>query len=103
MQAAITTRDCVLFGVVFAAIIALGVVVLILRRRFHPDAVRPDEQAGFSLERLEALRAAGTIAEEEFKLLRRAALGLDNRAANCQNGSSSEGGDVDDETHGRTA
>ena len=102
MQAVLSRNDYVLFCVVIAAIFVLGVVVLVLRRRFHPGVMRPEEQVGFSLDRLEKLRAAGTIAEEEFKVLRRAALGLDNRARNSHNGSSSEGGVGDDETQGGT-
>ncbi len=56
------------------AVIASGLVVLWLRRRVR----QADESGGgsFSIEALEKMRASGELTEDEFRLLRRAALPL---------------------------
>ena len=78
--------------VVMASIILLGIVLLVFRRMMvaHDDAV--GQQAGFSIGALEAMRERGEIGPEEFKVLRRAALGLDGGGENEDNAPSSGGG-----------
>jgi hypothetical protein len=77
-----------------------GVLISWVRRRFHPASRRQDGSlaGGFSLERLDVMRRSGEISDEEFRSLRRAALGLDAGAAKSPNcASSAPQGAVDDE------
>jgi len=70
--------DVLIWGcVLIAVVLALGFVLVVLRRKYHPaGGGERQERPGFSVEGLEALRRQGQISEEEFRRLRRAALGL---------------------------
>jgi hypothetical protein len=70
--------DVLLWGcVLIAVVLALGFVLVVLRKKYHPaSGGEQDGRRGFSIEGLEALRREGQISEEEFRRLRRAALGL---------------------------
>jgi len=84
---------CVLVGVV----LALGVFLLWLRRKYHPAYGRQDtERRSFSIEDLEVLRSQGQISEAEFRRLRRKVLGLDAPAEDRDNPMSSGAGEDDD-------
>ena len=73
----------VLIVVVFVA----GIVVMFARRRALLSDQEYDSasRAGFSAEELEALRQAGKLTEEEFRLLRRRSAMLDARRAKADN------------------
>ncbi len=62
-------------GILILAITALGIAVIVLRRR---TLTRTDGAASenFSIGQLESLRDAGQISPEEFRRLRRGLLGL---------------------------
>jgi hypothetical protein len=65
-------------AVVLAILVVGGLFIPWVRRKFHPAGRRPDGSlvGGFSIDRIEAMRGAGEISDEEFRALRRAALGL---------------------------
>lgn len=96
--AAAPVGDILLWSAVLVALVlALGALLLFLRRRYHPTHGQgADAEAALSIDRLEALRRQGQITDEEFRRLRRAALGLDAPAARRENGASS-GGEEDDD------
>ena len=89
-----------------ALIVAIFLIGLVLipwaRRRWHPAARREDgtRAEGFSLERLEQMRAAGEISDQEFRTLRRLALGLDAKAAKTGDCASSAPARADDDDSG---
>jgi len=89
---------------ILALVIGGSVLVPWLRRRFHPSgrAGRGAPGAGFRIERLEAMRRDGEISEEEFRVLRRSALGLDRGVGKTQDSASSRptGRDDDEGTVG---
>ena len=78
--------------VVMVTLFVSGLILMRIRRR----ALRRDraarEAAGFSIEALEAMRERGEIGPEEFKVLRRAALGLDAGREDDDNAASSGDG-----------
>jgi len=80
--------------VAMGAIIALGVLVAALRRKLGPGRQALDEQRGFSIGSIERMWRAGEIDEAEFKVLRRAALGLGAPEQGDENPASSEPGGV---------
>jgi len=80
--------------VAMGTIIALGLGLMVLRRKMGPDRQPPDEQAGFSIHALEEMRRRGEIDEAEFKSLRRAALGMGAPEPSEDNPASSELGGV---------
>lgn len=86
-------------GVILAALLVGGLVIAPwVRRRYHPSNVGGvDAGSPFDIERLERMRRDGLITEEEFRLLRRAALGLDIKATKANNSTSSAPGGCDDE------
>jgi len=92
-------RHLAVGGLLIAGLVVIGgVVIPWLRRRFHPLAP-PDVRApagGFGMERIEALRRAGELSDEEFHRLRRLALGLDaegTKADNCTSSHPRKGDD----------
>jgi len=99
LAAAITGWDYVLGGVILAVLLIVGLVVVPwVRRRYHPSNVGgPDEGSPFDIGHLEQMRRDGLITDEEFRTLRRAALGLDIKAAKADNSASSAPGGRDDE------
>jgi len=92
----------VCMGLIAGVFVIGAVVIPWIRRRFHPGARREDgtRTGGFSLEELERLRRSGGISDQEFRLLRRQALGLDGPAGKMDDCALSRpvGGDDDDST-----
>ena len=87
-----TVVSTLLWGLALVAgVLALGFVLLVLRRKYHPQYATDKDAAGFSMDRLDRLHREGGISDEEFRHLRRVALGLDIPAAPVDNGSSSSG------------
>ena len=83
-------------GVVLLALLALGAVVFGFRRKL---TARLDEQGqGMSIEKLEELRSGGQISDEEFRILRRAALGLSEAVAGQSDSSLRQPAEDDDES-----
>ena len=77
--ATFTIWDFALGGVLMVALLLLGVVVAPwVRRRYHPSNMA-DSTGGscFDIDHLERMRRDGLITDEEFRSLRRAALGLE--------------------------
>lgn len=64
----------VLFAMAMGAVILLGVVVLVFRRRALNAEVRG--QSGLAIDQIERLHQDGLLTEEEYRRARRAALGL---------------------------
>ncbi|RPI62618.1 MAG: hypothetical protein EHM48_03805 [Planctomycetaceae bacterium] len=62
----------------------LGIALMKFRRKYLAKDAESDE-AGFSIESLEKMKKAGNISDEEFRRLRRAALGLDFPAGKTDN------------------
>lgn len=79
-----------------AAVAVLGAALLAIRRRYRPGSGHRSEPAGFDIEQLESMLAGGQISPEEFRFLRRSALGLDGGGGSGNNAPSSGGGDDDD-------
>ncbi len=98
-MAIITGWDFVLGGAILAVLFIGGVVVVPwVRRRYHPSNIGgSDHGSPFDIGRLERMRRDGLVTEEEFRLLRRRALGLDIKAAKADNSTSSAPGGSDDE------
>lgn len=94
---------CVLVVVIVAVGVPLG---RWLRREFHPSGWnRPRRHGAFSAEELESMRASGELSDEEFRALRRAAMGLDAKAPRRDNSASSSPAagvdvEVEDAPHG---
>ena len=82
------------FAGLMAAIVAVGVALAIFRKKFKSAALDPEQNAGFSMEALEAMRRSGQIDEAEFKAMRRVALGLDAEGESVDNAASSDDGPV---------
>jgi len=102
----LTVWDFVLGGVLMAVLLFLGVVVAPwVRRKYHPSNI--DDSPGgscFDIEHLEKMHRDGLITKEEFRSLRRAALGLDITGVKADNStlSAPTGGD-DEESEMNTA
>lgn len=70
------SRSAFWLVVVVAALVLLGLVAYVLRRRAGRDTGGP-AGPGFSIEQIEKLHSQGRISDEEFRILRRRALSLD--------------------------
>jgi len=83
---------------ILGLIVGATVVIPWVRRRFDPSGQDESAKGVFAIERLEAMRGAGEITAEEFRLLRRSALGLDGISGKGDNSASSAppGGDDDE-------
>lgn len=95
---AITSKatDVLIYGLLVVGIFILfGAGVLILRRVFISRRGE-DRAPPLSLETLEELRIGGQISDEEFKRLRKAALGLDGTAGESDNPPLSASAEEDD-------
>ena len=94
--AAMPVFDMALYGgIVIAAILALGVLLVAMRRRLHGQ---PGRGGGdLSVEQVEQLRRNGTISDEEFATLRRRALGLGAARAESDNGIMNGAKNVDED------
>jgi hypothetical protein len=64
-----------------ACLLVLGLVLLAVRRRFVKWMTEPPRRMDFSVTDLEVMRRRGTISPEEFRVLRRSAMGLADRAS----------------------
>ena len=95
-------RNIIVGGLLILLTLVVGGVLLWVRRRFHPASRRPDgsDAGSFSLEQLGEMRRAGTISDQEFRRLRRLALGLDVRPARSDNSASSAPPGTVDEKEG---
>lgn len=95
--AAMPVFDMALYGgIVIAAILALGVLLVAMRRRLHGQ---PGRGGGdLSVEQVEQLRRSGTISDEEFAMLRRRALGLGAARAGGDNDVMDGAKGVDEDT-----
>jgi len=104
--ATFSTWDFAVGGILLAVLLFIGVVVAPwLRRKYHPSNIDASRgQSAFDIDRLERMRREGVITDEEFRLLRRAALGLDMPPAKEDNCTSSApiGGD-DEEAEWKAA
>ena len=87
---------------VLAMVLVGGVLLPWLRRRWRPSR-DGRSAAGFSIDRLEAMRRDGEISDEEFRVLRRSAMGLGVKAAKTDNCESSAPVVGDDEGPGSSA
>lgn len=89
-------------GAAIASLLLLGAGLMWLRRRTCSFGPREgaDAGSGFSIGDLESLQASGLLSEEEFRRLRRAALGLDTSEAVCDNSCSSTSMELDDSNRG---
>ena len=70
-----TARLLLWGGILMAAVAALGIAVVVLRRRTLNRAGGSASE-NFSISQLEALKDAGQVSAEEFKRLRRGLMGL---------------------------
>lgn len=98
-SAAFATWDFVIGGVLMALLLFLGVVVAPwVRRKYHPSNIG-DSSGGscFDIDHLERMYRDGLITNEEFRSLRRAALGLDIAGVKADNSTSSAPCGGDDE------
>jgi hypothetical protein len=77
-------------GALIVVFVAAGLLVMWTRKRY---LARPRQGAesgkGFGIEDLEAMLTSGRITKEEFRLLRRSALGLEASGASGDNSTSS--------------
>ena len=103
---AFASWDFIIGGVLMAVLLLLGVVVAPwVRRKYHPSNIGGSASGScFDIDNLERMRREGLITDEEFRSLRRAALGLDITAIKADNSTSSAptGGD-DEESEVNTA
>ncbi len=99
LVATFSTWDFVIGGALMVVLFLVGVVVAPwFRRKYHPSNIGgPDGRSVFDIDRLERMRRESLITEEEFRILRRAALGLDITAAKADNSTSSAPTGGDDE------
>ena len=94
------TRHLAIGGLLILAMVVGGSVLIPwLRRQFHPSGRTRDEtlDRGFTIGRLEAMRREGEISDEEFRVLRRSALGLDAGPGKTHNSASSSPAKRDDD------
>jgi len=88
-------------GAAIVSLLLLGAGLIWLRRTCSSGAREGDDGgAGFSIGDLESLRASGLLSEDEFRRLRRVALGIDASEAACDNSCSSAPMELDDSNGG---
>ncbi len=86
--------------ILIAVVLALG-IVLVLARRKYLKSRRPDGEAegpGFAIEQVETLHDSGQIGDQEFRILRKTALGLDDMVVKKDNSPLSEMPAIDDDS-----
>ena len=87
-------------GLIVVFVVIGAVVMPWIRKRYHPTARREDGTlaGGFSMEDLSRMRRSGEVSEDEFRRLRRRALGLDEAEPKTDISASSHpiGGDDDE-------
>jgi len=87
----------VLAGVFIVVLVLAGVIIVPwVRRRYHPSS-RDEQGSVFDIVHLEKIHSQGLITDDEFRRLRRAALGLDMKPAKQDNSASSAPVGRDDE------
>ena len=74
-----TARVLIYGSLLMVAIVAGGIVVTIWLRRMVRRGQDIADQAGFSIEHLEKIHRLGQISDEEFRRLRKFALGIENQ------------------------
>jgi len=81
------------------AVLALGIGVVLARRKYLESRALDSkrEGAGFAMDKIESLHEGGQISDEEFRILRNVALGLDNGVEKKDNSALSEMSASDDE------
>lgn len=91
----IATWGAVLIGIV----LALGIGIVLARRRYlkFRGPVSKAEGKGFAIEQVESLHESGQISDEEFRTLRKTALGLDDMVVKKDNSPLSKMPATDDE------
>ncbi len=78
-------RQLLIGAGLLAALLVIGLIIVPwIRRRYHGEG-GGSEGAIFDIERLEAMRRRGEMSDEEFRKLRRVALGLDAPGENADN------------------
>ncbi|MCD6303893.1 MAG: hypothetical protein J7M21_02905 [Planctomycetes bacterium] len=101
-QTAASNFSRVLVGAALLSVLVLAGAVFIrwVRRRFHPSAGSSGGSSSggvFSIESLETMLGRGEISREEFRVLRRAALGLPVKDEKTPSSVSSGPAGADDE------
>jgi hypothetical protein len=89
-------RTLIWAGVFGGALMVLGAALLYIRRRFNLKYYE-SQDAAFRMEDLERMRESGEITEDEFRTLRKVALGLDAPAQEADNAPLMAPGEDDDE------
>ena len=87
----------ILGGALIVTVLALGILILYAKKRY--DQARssdPHGGGGFDITDVEAMRRAGGITDEEFAVLRKRALGLDETDAKKDKSTSSAPAGQDD-------
>jgi len=89
----------IMAGAVFIGVLAVlgSIVVPWVRKRYHPSSGAGRGGAPMDIEFLERSRRDGLMTDEEFRRLRRIAMGLDTKPAKQDNSASSAPGGRDDE------
>ena len=95
----VNTADILKWGIVLiCGILVLGMLMLVARR-YYRKAMAGDQDTGASdVENLRQMRDDGTVSDEEFSNLRRAALGLEPKGDEKIDTKSSIDGKGDDES-----
>ena len=86
--------------VLIALVLALGIGIVLAKRKYleSREADSEPEGPGFAIEQVESMHDSGRISDEEFRILRNAALGLDDPAPKKDNSSLSETSACDDDS-----
>jgi hypothetical protein len=85
-----TTKIMAVGGALIAIFFACGLLVKWLRKKYLAGPGRgPGTDKGFDILELESMLADGRISRDEFRLLRRVALGLEERPGKVDNSTSS--------------
>lgn len=86
-------------AILITLVLALGIGIILAKRRYLKSR-GPDSEAegpGFAIEQVESLHDSGQISDQEFRILRNAALGLDDGTVKKDNSALSEMPATDDE------
>lgn len=86
-------------AVLTGLVLALGIGVVLARRKYLESRALGSERegTGFAMDKIESLHEGGQISDEEFRILRNVALGLDNGVEKEDNSALSEMSAGDDE------
>jgi len=85
-----TVSLLILGGVLIAVALALGMLILYAKKRYNQArSSEPHGSGGFDITDVEAMRESGGITDEEFAVLRKRSLGLDETDAKKDKSTSS--------------